>query len=73
MSRPTVEFDDSTGVMTINGVRLSYGACAALGFGPIGSYLRIDERRDGTVTLTMFSPELRREFDRIAGIPATKS
>lgn len=60
--------DDIHDTIEIEGVKYACSAFIALGFAPVGSWLRIDERRDGTLTVRRVSNELNQKFDRECGI-----
>lgn len=66
--RPTIEWDDDRGAVVIAGVRYAYGYFNALGSLPVPSFIRIDARHDGTLTVTMFSPALQADFAKAAGL-----
>lgn len=47
-----IQHDAERDVVTICGIAYAGDLFRALGFGPIGTVLRIDKRADGVVTLT---------------------
>ena len=56
--RPVIAFDDAQKVLTINGVKYSYGLFSALGLGgvPEGHVLRIVKREEGMLTIQRLYP-----------------
>lgn len=61
--------DDTYSITIINGIRYADSIFTSMAFSPVGSYMRIEARADGTITLRKFSPELEERFSSAAGLP----
>lgn len=55
-----VEIDRVNEIVTIQGIRYTFGLFDVLGFGATGARFEIGERHDGVVTLLSLSPEKAR-------------
>jgi hypothetical protein len=63
-----VSYDDETDTVTIEGMTYAAEVFRMHSFCKEGTYLRIESRRDATVTRRGFSPDLQEKFDRLAGL-----
>jgi hypothetical protein len=62
-----IQVDEDREVVTICGARYSFEIFRTLGIAPPGTWLRIEDRKDGVVTVFRVSEETERSFDAITG------
>ena len=67
-----VKYDEDTDVLDICGIRYSGALFRVIGYGPLGTWLRIEGRNDGAVTLRQFSKELQAKFEQAANLKAIR-
>lgn len=63
-----IEYDEDCDILTVGRIRYTGSLMREIGFGKTGRFLRLEERRDGTVTMRMFSPELEKQFEQLANL-----
>lgn len=61
--------DDVHAITTINGIRYADVMFESLAFSPVGTFMRIESRLDGTITVRRFSKDLEDKFLSAANLP----
>lgn len=67
MEQLRIDYDKYTDVLTVDGIRYSAELFRIFAFCKQGTWLRLEKRQDGVVTVSTPGPELERKFDAIAG------
>ena len=67
IEKPEIIYYDDSDIITINGVNYSGELFRSLALAEIGTWLRICERRDGTLTIHTVPDNVERTFDAIIG------
>lgn len=62
-----IEYDEARDIVTICGMRYTGSMFRALAFASPGTWLRINERGDGWLTVFNVADETERMFDAITG------
>jgi hypothetical protein len=62
-------YDPACDIITIEGIHYSGDLFRSMRVAPVGTWLRITERRDGVVKFVQATPINARSFDAIAGVP----